>query len=170
MNRCGLSLIETVVSVVVVSLLFAAALNATGASAATRALVNDHSRGAELCQALMAEITTQSYSDPDTALDGLGPDLGESNGLDRTGFDDVDDFNGWSSSPPEERDGTAIPNTTGLSRSVIVSKYSDALNGDLFADAGEVKLVTVKVKRGDRLVYQLTTVRAPDWDTRGFER
>ena len=168
MMRQGLTLIETVISVVVVSLLLAGALNAAGASGMTQALTQDRRIGIELCQSLMTEIVSKPYYDPDTGLNGLGPGFGEAKGVDRTGFDDVDDFNGWIARPPKERDGTIIPGTTGLTRSVVVSKYSNAGNADLFTAAGEVKLVTVKVFRSNRLIVELTGVRSPHWDTKEF--
>jgi MSHA pilin protein MshD len=166
MTSRGLTLIETVVSVVVVSLLFAAALNASGVAAATRAVTDGRRQGEELCQALMAEVLSKPYYDPQTGANGLGPGFGEANGTDRTGFDDVDDFNGWTASPPVDRSGITIPNTTGLTRSVIVEKLSRSTGTDLFTNAGEVKAVRVQVKRNSKLLYELDAVRSPAWDTR----
>ena len=166
MIRRGLTLIETVISMVVVSLLFAAALNASGAAAATRVVTDGRRQGEELCQALMAEILSKPYFDPETGSNGLGSEAGEANGTDRTGFDDVDDFNGWTASPPVERSGVTIPNTTGLTRSVTVEKLSRSTGSDLFTNAGEVKVVRIQVKRNSKLLYELVAVRSPAWDTR----
>ncbi len=170
MTRRGLTLIETVVSVAVVSLLFAAALNASGTAAATRAVTEGQRQGEELCQALMAEILSMPYYDPQTAENGLGPEYGESNGVNRANFDDVDDYNGWTATPPINRSGDSLPNTSGLTRLVIVEKFNRSTGADLFTNAGEVKIVRVQVKRKSKLLYELTAVRSPVWDTREGNR
>ena len=170
MTRRGLTLIETVVSVAVVSLLFTAALNASGAAAATRAVTEDRRHGEELCQALMTEVLSMPYYDPQAGANELGPESGEANGTDRSGFDDVDDYNGWIASPPVDRNGASVPSASGLTRLVFVEKYIRSTGTDLFTNAGEVKIVRVQVKRNSKLLYELTAVRSPAWDTREGDR
>jgi hypothetical protein len=67
----------------------------------------------------MSEIVSQDYSDP--TVSGLwGPELTE--GLTgRTAFDDVDDYSGFSESPPKDRSGVAMAGWTGWRRSVAVT-------------------------------------------------
>jgi hypothetical protein len=72
-----------------------------------------------LADSLMAEILATSYSDPSgTAVFGL--ESGET--APRVNFDDVDDFNGWNSSPPKAADGTIIPDRTGYRQRVTVER------------------------------------------------
>lgn len=166
MNRSGLTLIETVVSLAVVSLLLAAALNTTGSAATTRALAADRRVAEELCNSLMTEILKTTYLDPDTGLDGTGPAEHEVSATHRLLFDDVDDFNGWNKRPAVERDGSAIPAAKGLRRKVSVTRFSNSGGASLYTWAGEVKIVAVEVSRNQRILYALTAVRHRDWDRR----
>lgn len=162
----GMTLIETVVSVAVVSVLLAGALNTAGAAAATRHLRDERLLAETLCDELMAEILARPYLDPDSGLNGTGPGAGEDGTSDRLARDDVDDFNGWKASPPITREGKAIAGADGLTRSVFVFKYSGSSSTDLFKLAGEVKIVVVRVSRGDKVLAERARVRAPCWDMR----
>lgn len=169
MMRRGLTLIETVISVAVVSILLAGALNAAGAASATRALAHDRRIGEQLCQGMMAEILAKPFVDPDTLEDGLAPEPGEI-GADRSKFDDMGDYHAWSASPPVQRDGVGIGGAGGLTREVEITRYIDASRTDLFKYSGQVKVVRVRVLRNSRLISQLTAVRVPDWDAREARR
>jgi type II secretory pathway pseudopilin PulG len=162
-----MTLVETVVSVAVVSVLLAGALNATGASAAGRRLSEERRTAEKLCDDLMAEAMSRPYLDPDNGNNGEGPAPEEASTSVRTAFDDVDDFNGWKASPPLTRDGKAISGTTGLTRGITVVKYPGAT--DMYKYAGEVKVVTVTVWRGGRELASRTAIRVPAWDMKDRE-
>ena len=49
----------------------------------------------------------------------FGPEPGEADGT-RTYFDDVDDYDGWSASPPQAKDGTVLKDYDGWTRKVEV--------------------------------------------------
>ena len=120
LNRKGFSLIESVVSVLLVGVLMVAAMQALGASKRRESDTFDRLRGRQLAGAMLNEILLQAYKEPETddaPLFGLEP--GESTG-NRSLFDDVDDYVGWTSSPPNDRSGTALPGFTGWTRSVAV--------------------------------------------------
>ena len=74
--------------------------------------------GQSLASDLVAEIIATAYEDPNDDP-GFGPEGVEGAGP-RSGFDDVDDYNGWSSQPPKYRDGTTIPNREDWRRQVTV--------------------------------------------------
>ena len=63
----------------------------------------------------MAEILQASYEDPDGPSAGIGLDASELTAS-RATFDDVDDYDGWLASPPQQRDGTAMQELPGWSR------------------------------------------------------
>ncbi len=170
MTRRGLTLIETVISVAVVSLLLAAALNTTGVASATRALANDRRLAEELCQSMMSEILAHPFVDPDDGKDDLAPTFAESAFASRLAFDDIGDYHAWSASPPVNRDASAIAGTAGLTRTVHISRYINASRTDLFQHAGQVKVVRVRVLRNSRVIYELSALRAPDWDARESNR
>jgi hypothetical protein len=123
-HRNGLTLIEVVASTMIVGLMTVAALNGLGAATRSAASIGDRAIALGLADDLMAEILPLPYSDPsDTPT--FGPEGSESSGP-RSGFDDVDDFNGWNKSPPLDRDGVIIPNRTGWRHRVQVMRVDPA--------------------------------------------
>ncbi len=87
----------------------------------------------------------------DSAASGaIGPeaDEGTSN---RADFDDVDDYDGWTATPPQEKNGTELAEYDGWTRSVTV-EYVDPLspgNTAISTDSGAKRItVTVTDPRG----------------------
>src|SRR5262245_16435947 len=119
-RRRGYGLSETAISVVIVSGMMIAALNAAGASRLAQRVGNDTSKGAMLAAGLMREILEQKYTEPTETPVSLGLEVTELIAANRTVYDDVDDYDGVSNSPPKSRDGTDVPNCTGWTRSVSV--------------------------------------------------
>jgi hypothetical protein len=76
------------------------------------------SQGRMLAESLMSEILQQGYQEPGTSY-VFGRETGESD-LTRTAYDDVDDYQGWTQSPPVAKDGTALPNSANWRRTVTV--------------------------------------------------
>ncbi len=156
------SLIETLISVVLVGGLLVAALNTVGSAALGRGQMTNAARGMLLAQQLVAEILRQPYDEPiDTPV--FGREATESVG-DRALYDDVDDYYDWSASPPEYNDGTALANLTGWTRSVDVV-WGDPTDPtkSISYDAG-IKRITVTILRGDKLVASITTTRTRSGD------
>src|SRR3954470_7941556 len=118
-RRRGLTLIEVVASTMIVGLMVVAALNALGAATKSANSIGNRAVAAGLADELMSEIAMQSYSDPDGSP-MLGHESGESPSV-RSAFDDVDDYDGWNASPPQYRDGTAIPDRTNWRQRVTVT-------------------------------------------------
>jgi type II secretory pathway pseudopilin PulG len=115
----GLTLIEVVASTMIVGLMAVAALNALGAATKSANSIGNRAVAAGLADELMSEIMMQSYSDPDGSPI-FGHESGESTNV-RSAFDDVDDYDGWNASPPQYRDGTAIPDRTNWRQRVTVT-------------------------------------------------
>ncbi|MHB8898033.1 MAG: type II secretion system protein [Thermoguttaceae bacterium] len=104
----GFSLLEVVISLFLVGTIMVVALESFGA--ATRGRTRNGNRAAALLLAhgLVKEIVELPYQDPDGAA-VLGPETGETAGGNRAAFDDIDDYNGWSANPPQDRDGLPLP-------------------------------------------------------------
>jgi prepilin-type N-terminal cleavage/methylation domain-containing protein len=96
----GLTLIETIAAIVV------AAIGASGFVSLYLSATDGHSRvetrtvGCFLAQGLMDEVRSKRFDENHVApfSVNLGTDMSE-NGGDKTTFDDVDDFGGWSETP-----------------------------------------------------------------------
>ena len=124
-RRTGFTLMEAVISTVIVAVMLATALNTVGASRLTQHKAVLVSRGRMFAESLLAEILPQSYQNP-TEPHVFGLESGES-GSTRGAYNDVDDYSGLSESPPVAKDGSALPNAANWSRSVTVA-WVDPLN------------------------------------------
>ena len=151
------SMVEVIISVVIVGTMTVAALNTVGAAKLGNQKTTSRKSGALLAQALMSEILLQDYEEPVDTPD-FGRESSESGG-DRIDYDDVDDYDGWSSSPPEYKDGTVIPDLGGWTREVSVAWVNAT---DLLSTSGSetnVKRITVTVTYNGVQVASLTAVR-----------
>lgn len=153
--RRGFSLAEVAVSNLLVGVLLVAALKSSGSTLLTQRMIADMSRGAWLVDALVAEIQLLTYMEPGLSSSSIGLESGESGGS-RSDYDDFDDYNGWSDSPPQNKDGTTIANLSGWQRKVSVEWVN--LNDVAAVSATEsgVKRATVTVSlNGDILATRV---------------
>ncbi len=157
----GFTLVEAVVSIVIVGVMLVAGLTTVGASRRGQYLIATRSRGQLLAQELMSEILTQRYEEPDDApLFGL--EAGELQVI-RTDWDDVDDYLDWVSSPPRDRDGGAIPYLDDWTRSVAVERVNPANLMETSGVETGVKRITVTVQCGEKVVASMTAIRTAGW-------
>lgn len=155
--RRSLTMVESVVAMVVVAVMLVAALNTVGAARTGERKMSDRARGMLLAQALMTEILQQDYEEPDDNP-GFGRESSESS-ADRAGYDDVDDYDGWTSMPPEYKDGTEIPNLTEWERTVsVVWADLNDLTQQCVSATG-VKRITVTVLRNGVPTAELVAIR-----------
>ncbi len=159
-SRClqpAFSLAETAISILLVGGLVVVALNTVGASVSGRQFTRNRGRGDLLAHHLMGEILRQAYEEPvDTPI--WGRESGESGGS-RSAYDDVDDYDGWADSPPEDKDGTDLADLTGWERSVAVEFVDpDSLTTVSATDTG-VKRITVTVRRDGVDKAALTSIK-----------
>ena len=156
-HRRGFSLVEVVVAILVLSALLAASLNTDAASASMQPHVADRARARVLALDLLNEARRHPYDDP-IAGSGLGPSPTEINGT-RSLFNDVDDFNGWSASPPQRADGSVIPGFSGWTRACTVDYVSLSNPNTVVGSDSGVKRITVTVHRGNQPMAAVTGIR-----------
>ena len=157
-SRPALSLVEVTISVTIVAVMMVSALNTLWSVTRTRQINQDRQIGQKLAEQLMAEILSKPYEDPDVAPGSFGATGSELILGDRSHFDDVDDYDGWSASPPEMADGTVIPDRAGWGRSVEVVYVSPlALDFVVGVDRG-VKRITVMISRNAVEVTSLSAI------------
>lgn len=151
----GLTLIEAVVSLVIISVMGVAALRALSAATLSRALAGDRARGVILAEDLMQEILAAPYGVPPNG-EIVHPET-------RLTFDDIGDYHAWSSSPPTAPDGKALA-PAGWRREVSVKTVQPA---DPAAEAAGTGLARIRVRvyKGDSLVASAQALRAEAWDT-----
>jgi len=139
-SRNGLTTVEVVVGAVLVSTLLVSSLTLLGASLHTHVVVNEMLDGPMLADQLLAEIMAQSYEDPEDGSTTRGTDTGESTAA-RTDWDDVDDYDGLSNSPPQDRDGNSLTAFSGWTReATVVWADRDTGDEDSLSEAGEKRI------------------------------
>ena len=157
----GFTLIESVMSILIVGLMLVAALNTVGASKLSQMRNAEQVIGPPLAEDLMAEILNQLYEEPDDSVD-FGRESGESGG-DRADWDDVDDYDGHSSSPPEAKDGSALPGLTGWARKVTVNWADPLIPANNALLPSGIKRIKVEVLYQGRVVTTMTALRTNAW-------
>jgi type II secretory pathway pseudopilin PulG len=159
----GLTLVEAIISIVVIGVMLVAALNTVGASQTAQRKTADRQRGMLLAQDLMSEIFQQHFEDPGLAPGNFGLGADEVGDGSRALWDDVDDYNGWSASPPQSKDGTELSDLDGWRRSVSVAWATPGNFGAPAPGDTGVKQITVTVEYDDALAASLTAVRTRAW-------
>lgn len=156
--RAGLSLVEVSISTLLVGLVLISSLKAVGGVIHTRVVADQVHDGTALARDLMNEILAQHYVEP-TQTPAFGREGGEPPSY-RSAWDDVDDYNGWSASPPQDRPGWALPGYTGWTRGVTVD-YAKLSNptANALSDEG-LKRITVTVTAPTGRQTQLTAWRS----------
>jgi len=119
-RRRGLTLVEVVISTLIVGAMTVAALNALGAATKSSASTANRAIAVGLAEDLMAEILNAAYKEP-VASPVFGPEGSEASGP-RSVFNDVDDYNGWSEQPPKTRDGAALADRALWRRRVVIER------------------------------------------------
>lgn len=105
-RRRGISLVETVVALVVLSGAMVATLNSVAGARASQVMVGERAKARLLAESMLQEVLAQPYAEPGTTT--IGPDTGEESKTLRDQFDDVDDYHGWECAA-NTPDGTQLP-------------------------------------------------------------
>jgi type II secretory pathway pseudopilin PulG len=159
----GFTLIEAVMSMLIVGLMLVASLNTVGASKLAQSRNAEQTLGPMLARELMAEILNQAYEEPvDTAAFGLEGEAADV----RADWDDVDDYHGWSAMPPQNRDGSAVTGADGWTRTVSVT-WVNKLTFNPSGGATGLKRIDVEVVRNGRIVTTLSSLRTCGWPDEG---
>lgn len=154
------TLIEAVISTVIVGIMFVAAMNVLGATAVSKRSTEQQALGYSLAQDLMNEILNQPYEDP-TQTATFGRETGES-GSDRADFDDVDDYVNWSAIPPEDKNGEPLIGYDQWTRSVDVDYVKPTDLKQIGATTG-VKRIVVTVSRDGIAATEIIAIRTKAW-------
>ena len=158
-RRRGLSLVEVVVSTMLVGLVLVSAMKCLGGVIRGRMSTSDSGRGEQLAQQLLTEIFNTDYEDGGGSP-VFGREPNEFTGSNRSDFDDVDDFHNWTAAPPEDRNGNAVFNTSGWQRDVTVQLVDPADPATVSGTDQGLKRITVTVRHDGLVVTELVTLRS----------
>jgi Tfp pilus assembly protein PilV len=163
-TRAGFSLVESMLALVLASGAMVAALGVIGASAKSEAFALRRAIGQTLATELLSEACSLSFEQPGW-VGSFGVSGAEVGATARSTFNDVDDYNGWTESPPENSDGTSRADLDGWSRRVLVERVSLASHaGDAVAYDSRVKRVTVTVEWNGMEIATASAIRTSAWD------
>jgi hypothetical protein len=152
----GFTLVEATMSTLIVSILIVCAVRVAGANGVAQYKTAERGTARFLADGLLNDISCLPYEDPNvTPLFGL--ESGETSAS-KANYDDIDDFDGWSESPPQYRDGSQIPNETSWRRTVKVERVSPS---DLSVQSTETgaKRITVTVLHNNVTVISRAVIR-----------
>ena len=159
---------ETILSTVLVGFVLVSTLQIVGPIVQSTSVHADRLVAANLANQLAEEIATKVFTDPQVdAIDAIGVDDAE-RAANRTDFDDVDDYHGWSSSPPKiSSDQTNF--ALGLwtrSVKVVHVELNDAQT--VSATNTGLKRVTVVVSKNGVELAKVESLHSKSADTLGF--
>jgi type II secretory pathway pseudopilin PulG len=151
-SRRGISLIETVVALIVLSGAMVATLNTVASARASQVMAGQRAQARLLAESMLQEVLAQPYAEAGSTT--LGPDAGETGNNRRDGFDDVDDYDGWAGAASSP-DSTPLTGYEGYSVRIAVRWVDpDGLTDALNHDAG-VKQVVVSIAIGKQPLVEL---------------
>jgi prepilin-type N-terminal cleavage/methylation domain-containing protein len=151
MHCCrGLTLVETVIAMVIVSVMMVAALNTVGAARMGEKTVNESRQARILAQDLLNEILAQAYADASDTPTNFGPTPAEAATGNRSLFNDVNDYNRYEDTVGlSNKAGTSLGYDSSWSREVALKTMSPATaTPSGTTDLGLMK-VTVTVLKND---------------------
>src|SRR5262249_23198793 len=155
--------LEASIAILMVGLLMVAALRSVGSAKKRETDTADRLLGRQLAAALMNEILLQAYEEPVSGVPvQFGPETGEVTG-NRSLCDDVDDYIGWTASPPTDRNGMTIDGFTGWSHSVTVAWASPTTYVETPASYTDLKKITVSVSKNGKPTASVVSFRSKGW-------
>lgn len=145
--RSGVTLIECVLATVILGVSIVAGLSAASGAAATNRASAQRLLASRLADEVLERALALPYSQ--SGSNRIGPDAGETR---PAHFNDVDDFDGWTESPPQTIAGTTMAGLDGWNRTVTVSWVRpNAIDTQSASETG-LKRVVVAVSVQKRVV------------------
>lgn len=137
------TVVEVVMSLLIVSLIMLGALRTAGSIGGEARVRRERVIAHQLASELLAEIAVLPYQDPDGSP-VFGMESDEADAAGRTALDDIDDFVGWVEIPIQDRAGTAIPAFSQWRRSVQIERITTP-SGAVAATETGLRAIVVSV-------------------------
>jgi hypothetical protein len=140
-----------------VGVLLVAAMRATAGSGLVQAKAAERVKGRFLADGLVADLAALTYQDT-SGMPAFGHEAGEP-ASSKTAWNDIDDFNGWNESPPQDADGVVMSGMTGWQRAVTIERVNPADPSLVVGSESGAKRVTVTVKHNGVIVATRRFIR-----------
>ncbi len=106
--RRAVSLVEALAAIPIVGLVLVAAINSVGTSRIAAQSLAQHRDASRFAESLLNEIVALLYEDDADKSGSPGPSAAELATGNRSLFNDVNDYDGWKASPPQQKNGLPI--------------------------------------------------------------
>lgn len=156
----GFTLVEAAVAIVIVGVMFVAAITTVASAAQSRRVIAGWRRADGLARALLYEAEQCPYG---TTGGSIVPVVVITVGTPtRASFTTIDDYNGYSESSATAQDGTALTGYAGWQRSVLVERVdpADPLGSSTRSTDKGMKRITVTVRAPTGETTSLTALRS----------
>jgi hypothetical protein len=180
-SRSGISMIESTIATLLVGSVIASTLGVVGPVLRSSQLAEDQVIAQRLVDDLIQEISVLPFDDPEliaavdakggaddlnnvASLSKIGPDSGERTSI-RTDFDDVDDYEGWFSVSPTDKNGVAYPGKGFTGRQVFVDHVSLKDFRTVSVKRTGAKLIRVMVVFNSIPLAEESFIRTESWDS-----
>lgn len=157
-HRDGLTLLEVVISSLLVGTVLVTSLSATASWRRFHLQTRSQDIARRLAEELVSEITSVAFIDPtQTSPQAFARESGETTAS-RFNWNDIDDYHGMLETTVRDKSGTLISDATGFTRSAVISSAMPIVNPPGYAISSELNsplrhiLVTVTSPSG-----QMTT-------------
>jgi hypothetical protein len=160
LKRRGIALWETAMSTFLVGMVLVTATTTSGTSVRMQTKACHRAKAGYLAHALIGEMLELSYMQPGQTSSAIGRESGES-ATSRIIYNDVDDYNGWTDSPPQNKDGSVMPDLTSWSRQVVVEWVSPTTltqpSPGSSTETGMKRLTVNVLRNGTLILTQIAT-------------
>jgi prepilin-type N-terminal cleavage/methylation domain-containing protein len=152
----GFSLIEVLIAVILVGLAITALLAASGSFTMTNGAGADLSTAEFLMEQIRELTALLPVADPQTGIATFGPEEAS-----LAFYDDLDDFDGITFSPPIDADRNVLNDFAAFSQQVVVENVNPSNFEQVVGDHGSSFVrVTVKVFLSAREISSMSWIRA----------
>jgi len=157
MKKHGFSLIEVLIAILLVGLAIASLLVANSSFTKANAAGTDLSTAEFLIEQIRELTVLLPVIDPQTGPSTFGPEAGET----LANYDDLDDFDGASFSPPINANREVLNDFAAFSQQITVENVNAANFEQVVGDHGSVFVrVTVKVFLNSKEISSASWLRA----------
>ncbi len=174
----GFAMVEVVMATAIVGGLAVAALSLAASSAGHKARAANQARGRVLCRSLAEEISNLPVADWST--DGIdlfiktggytidGADAKAANVVSAAGqrslFSVIDNYHGYTESPPKDQDDNVLPGYTGWTRTVTVEVVGFSNPNAVSASEMGLRKITVEASYAGKPIASTTFLRSSEWE------
>ena len=152
-NQRGVTLVELVVAIIIISLAITGALLVLGRSIRSSADPMIREQAVSIAEGYLEEIQLLPFADPDGGETG-GPEAGEI----RATFDDIQDYNGTivNENPPQDQNGVAIATLAAYTATVTLTPSTELVG---VANTGDEFTIAVSVSHSSGPTVTLSGYR-----------